>query len=115
MRRDLRYLRGVATIELFSERCNGCGMCAVVCPHGVMRLDNSRAMIEDRDACMECGACSRNCPEEAISVQAGVGCAQAVINNAFGRSSSCCDLSVHETSNSMCEPEEPGKDSSGCC
>ena len=33
----------------------------------------------DREACMECGACARNCPRGAIRVQAGVGCAAAII------------------------------------
>jgi hypothetical protein len=40
---------------------------------------------------MECEACALNCPTGAISVQAGVGCAAAVISAALGRqSSSCC-------------------------
>ena len=35
--------------------------------------------------------CVQNCPSQAISVQAGVGCAAAVINSALGRDgSSCC-------------------------
>ena len=37
------------------------------------------ARIRDREACMECGACARNCPASALSVKAGVGCAQAII------------------------------------
>ena len=28
---------------------------------------------------MECGACALNCPQEAIEVNAGVGCAAAII------------------------------------
>ena len=28
---------------------------------------------------MECGGCAKNCPEEAISVNPGVGCAAAII------------------------------------
>ena len=89
--RELIYLKNVVTLALDAEKCIGCGMCDVVCPHGVFRLDHHRARIEKRDACMECGACARNCPVEAISVKAGVGCAAAVINSALGRdSSSCC-------------------------
>ena len=88
---ELIYLRDVVTLELDPEKCTGCGMCLIVCPHGVLRMDNGRAEIENRDLCMECGACSRNCPSEAVSVQAGVGCAAAVINAALGRSGdSCC-------------------------
>ena len=36
-----------------------------------------RAVLTDRGACIECGACARNCEAEAISVRAGVGCAGA--------------------------------------
>jgi ferredoxin-like protein FixX len=56
-------------------------MCLMVCPHQVFGRENgsSRVRIEDQDACMECGACSRNCPAGAVSVKAGVGCAYAIV------------------------------------
>ncbi len=111
----VKYLSGVTTLRLFEDRCSGCGMCAVVCPHGVMAIENGFARIADRDACMECSACLRNCPEEAITVQAGVGCAQAVIQSALGRSSSCCDLEIHKTSDPEYGPTDTGKGGSGCC
>jgi ferredoxin len=45
----------------------------------------------DHDACMECGACAMNCPTGAISVEAGVGCAAAVIMSALrGDKQVCC-------------------------
>jgi ferredoxin len=85
------YLKDVVTLELDEERCVGCGACLNVCPHAVLGMNNGRVRIENRDACMECGACARNCPTEAVTVQAGVGCAAAVINTALGGdSSSCC-------------------------
>jgi ferredoxin len=31
--------------------------------------------------CMECGACSLNCPADAIEVKSGVGCAAAVLHS----------------------------------
>lgn len=80
----------VATLAFDREKCVGCGMCTKVCPHAVMALIDGKACIEDRDACMECGACARNCPTAAVSVNAGVGCAAAVINSALGRDSSAC-------------------------
>ena len=97
---DLRYLPGVVTLRLNPEQCDGCGMCTTVCPHAVFRLDNGKARIADRDACMECGACARNCHTAAISVRAGVGCAAAVILGATGNSGSgcCCD------DTSCCQP-----------
>ena len=66
-------------------------MCTRVCPHAVFALENKRASIVDRDACMECGACAMNCPEDALTVRSGVGCATAVIAQALGRTeASCC-------------------------
>ena len=69
----LRYLPGVATLALNADLCNGCGMCTMVCPHGVFRLENKKAAIQDLDGCMECGACAQNCATAAIMVSPGVG------------------------------------------
>jgi ferredoxin len=91
------YLKDVVTLKLNEKRCVGCGMCLAVCPHAVMSMDNGHVRIEDRDACMECGACARNCPVDAISVQAGVGCAAAVINSVLGRQGSCCCVIENQT------------------
>lgn len=75
----LRYLPDVVTLKLDEQKCNGCAMCVAVCPHAVYAIEEKRARIVDRDACMECGACARNCPEDAIYVRPGVGCACAII------------------------------------
>jgi ferredoxin len=90
---ELRYLEGVTTLELDLERCTGCGMCEVVCPHAVFVVEGGKSKIVDRDACMECGACAMNCPEDAISVQAGVGCATAVISGAIHGTQPACGCS----------------------
>lgn len=87
----LRYLKNVVTLELDQEKCTGCRMCTIVCPHHVFEMNSKKAMILDRDACMECGACARNCPAEAIFVNAGVGCATAVINSKLKKTDATCD------------------------
>jgi NAD-dependent dihydropyrimidine dehydrogenase PreA subunit len=87
---ELIYLRDVVTLQLNKEKCIGCGMCTVVCPQAVFYLDNGKVRIGERDHCMECGACAKNCPSDAIIVQAGVGCAAAVINTALGRKNAAC-------------------------
>lgn len=84
------YLKNVTTLKLNPERCSGCGICLEVCPHAVLQHDHRKIGIRSRDACMECGACSRNCPTGAISVESGVGCATAVINAMLGRQNSAC-------------------------
>jgi len=87
---DQLYLRNVATLMLDEDKCAGCGMCTAVCPHRVFELPGKKARIRNRDGCMECGACSRNCPFGAITVDAGVGCAVALIKGALtGREASC--------------------------
>jgi len=100
------YLKDVVSLELDKEKCVGCGMCILVCPHAVLDLNNGTALIQNRDACMECGACKTNCPAEAIKVDAGVGCAAAVINAALGRKGGSCCCVV--------ESQENTGDSSGC-
>lgn len=70
---------GVATLEFKSEKCTGCGRCAEVCPHGVFKMENKRAVLVNKDFCMECGACQRNCRFDAIDVRVGVGCAWAIV------------------------------------
>jgi len=74
-----QYLKNVATLSLAAEKCTGCGKCAEVCPHGVLDMDGGRAGIADKDSCIECGACALNCAAEALHVEAGTGCAAAII------------------------------------
>jgi NAD-dependent dihydropyrimidine dehydrogenase PreA subunit len=88
-----RYLSGVSTLLLDAETCIGCGMCEIVCPQGVFRVENRRAKICDLDGCMECGACTKNCPTDAIHVTPGVGCANYIIKTWIRgkNSASCCE------------------------
>jgi NAD-dependent dihydropyrimidine dehydrogenase PreA subunit len=98
MNTAMKYLKDVVTLNLDSTRCTGCGRCFEVCPHSVFTLREGKAVIADRDACMECGACSRNCAFEALSVAAGVGCAAGIIRGALKGG-----------------PPECGCDSGNCC
>ena len=92
--KSIRYLEGVATVELDEERCIGCGMCETVCPHQVFSLVGKKAILVDKDGCMECGACSVNCPVDAISVNPGVGCASLIVSRWLKKknikSGGCC-------------------------
>jgi NAD-dependent dihydropyrimidine dehydrogenase PreA subunit len=89
----LRYLKNVVSLELSTDKCIGCGMCVVVCPHRVFQMKDKKAAIVDRDACMECGACALNCSVEAIYVDSGVGCAAAIIKGALTGTEPNCDCS----------------------
>jgi len=87
-----RYLPGVSTLKLDTDACNGCGMCEIVCPHGVFERVGKKAAIRDLDGCMECGACAQNCPTAAIRVNPGVGCAEYIIRTWIkGKQTPSCD------------------------
>ncbi len=87
------YLAGVVTLELDPGKCNGCRMCLAVCPHNVFTVENRKAVIRHKDLCMECGACEMNCPEGAISVRSGVGCAAGIIKGILRGTEPTCDCS----------------------
>ncbi|MCX6258100.1 MAG: mercury methylation ferredoxin HgcB [Bacteroidia bacterium] len=87
------YLENVVSLEYFPEKCNGCRMCTIVCPHGVFEMLDKRAVIVNRDFCMECGACALNCASGAITVKSGVGCAAGIINGILRGTEPTCDCS----------------------
>ncbi|MGE5343764.1 MAG: mercury methylation ferredoxin HgcB [Candidatus Omnitrophota bacterium] len=101
------YLKDVVSLRMDNTKCKGCGMCVQVCPHGVIDMSDRRATIVDRDACMECGACERNCQFGAISVQSGVGCANAIIIGAIRGTEPTCGPE--------CGSSEESSVSCGCC
>ena len=100
--KTLSYLKN-NTLLLHEEKCIGCGRCMEVCPHGVFAMNGKKVRIINKRYCMECGACQKNCPVEAISVDAGVGCATAVITGILTGSEPTCGCS------------SDGSNSSGCC
>jgi len=104
----LRYLDDVVTLRYDAAKCTGCRQCTYVCPHGVFAMDGKRAALVDRDACIECGACARNCAFDAIEVRAGVGCAAGIISSWFRGQRGVVS----------CGPEGPAPEGSrggGCC
>ena len=71
----------IIKLKLDVDKCTGCGMCTKVCPHAVFNIENKKASVVDKNACMECGACALNCQVEALSVDPGVGCAAYIIQS----------------------------------
>lgn len=79
------------TLQYNPERCTGCKMCSIVCPHSVFAMNGRMAQLGRPEACMECGACQLNCPAGAIAVESGVGCASAMILAALtGKKEASC-------------------------
>jgi ferredoxin len=93
---DFRYLDDTAILRLSVDKCIGCGNCQVVCPHRIFLVRGGKAEIIDRNGCMECGACAKNCPTAAIYVNPddGCGCAAYIIASWVakirGKSPSAC-------------------------
>jgi NAD-dependent dihydropyrimidine dehydrogenase PreA subunit len=110
---QLVYLKNVVTLQLDPEKCTGCGTCLEVCPRQVFSLNGKKVRILNRDACMECGACALNCPFEALAVDAGVGCAAAVINSALGRTGDSCCCVIEPKKSGSTQGTETQKTS--CC
>lgn len=99
---NLRYLKDVTTLILDSSICTGCKMCTIVCPHGVFAVNDKKAELKDRDACMECGACAKNCIVGAITVKSGVGCASGILTGFFRGTEPTCGCSENGKSSSCC-------------
>lgn len=86
----LRYLEDAVTITYDPDKCTGCQLCTMVCPHGVFAMEGNRAKLVDRGACMECGACQLNCAFDAIKVESGTGCAAAIFASWFNGGEVTC-------------------------
>ncbi len=57
-------------IQINQEACNGCGICADICPCDVFRLNEESGLSEAKyeGDCWYCGACEQDCPTQAIQV-----------------------------------------------
>ena len=86
---ELKYL-GLNTLEYDVKKCTGCGMCVVVCPHRIFQMRGKKAELTAKDKCIECGACSKNCAFGAIKVEAGPGCAAAVLAAGWSKGKKVC-------------------------
>jgi NAD-dependent dihydropyrimidine dehydrogenase PreA subunit len=98
----MKYLANVTTLQYSSDKCTGCGRCVEVCPQGVFEMRDKRAAITDKDLCMECGACAKNCDFGALSVNAGVGCAAAIITGLLTGGEPTCGCSDAGSGSSCC-------------
>ena len=57
-----------ADIVIFSEKCDGCGLCEDFCPVGVLQLEGGVPRVVKPGACYACFTCADLCPQEAIHV-----------------------------------------------
>lgn len=81
--KTFKYLDNTAILTLDVEKCTGCRRCIMVCPHSVFAVRHKVASIVKPNSCMECGACVKNCPENALYTNPddGCGCAAYIISS----------------------------------
>lgn len=53
-----------------SNECTQCGICAEGCPVGAVDSENSNLI--DKEKCITCCACIRNCPQNARTIKIGI-------------------------------------------
>jgi len=62
-------------IFIDTSKCTGCGLCGEICPFGLPQSnDTGKYEIKKSELCIECSACARNCPTQAIIMQEQKGC-----------------------------------------
>ncbi|KYC45887.1 MAG: hydrogenase MvhADGHdrABC CoB-CoM heterodisulfide reductase subunit A [Candidatus Methanofastidiosum methylothiophilum] len=52
-------------VRVDEEKCNGCGVCFVICPLKIISLESGKALI-DEELCDGLGGCVRKCPQQAM-------------------------------------------------
>lgn len=55
-------------IVINSDKCNGCGSCADICPIGVYEVKEGKSVPVKVEECLICRACEIQCPQAAIQV-----------------------------------------------
>jgi len=57
-----------------TEKCNGCGACARLCPADAIAGEKKKPHAIDANLCIACGACGRVCPQAAVLDAGGTPC-----------------------------------------
>jgi NAD-dependent dihydropyrimidine dehydrogenase PreA subunit len=52
-------------LEINLDLCKGCGLCAEVCPLGVLTIRQKKVIVSD--GCVECRTCAKVCPTQAFA------------------------------------------------
>lgn len=63
------------SIRIDRDKCDGCGLCAKICPGNLIRMEgegkNRKAVMAYPDECWGCMSCVKVCPHQAIEYYLG--------------------------------------------
>jgi NAD-dependent dihydropyrimidine dehydrogenase PreA subunit len=54
-------------MQIFEDRCTGCGICSDACPNDAIKMNKGLAVINQAN-CTQCQACMDACPSNAIGI-----------------------------------------------
>ncbi|MDR0660596.1 MAG: 4Fe-4S binding protein [Prevotellaceae bacterium] len=70
--RRRREKRQVASIDVFTDDCIGCGRCVSGCRRNVLKMESNGvcqyAIAVNPEACIGCGKCMKACPVGAVEL-----------------------------------------------
>ncbi len=55
-------------VKIDKDKCIGCGACVKDCPASHLRIEDKKAVIQN-DMCIGCGHCYAICPKEAVAIE----------------------------------------------
>ena len=66
----------MSRIIIDENRCKGCGLCTLVCPHDLVRMSSHfnekgyrpAEFVDTEGQCIACSSCATMCPDVAITV-----------------------------------------------
>ena len=51
--------------KLLIEKCDGCGICAQICPQEAITMQDGKPHV-NQEFCVACGECVQACPTQAL-------------------------------------------------
>lgn len=63
---SLKSVLNVKHKKINEDKCNGCGICAKICPAGCITMEKGRPVFGE--GCVTCFGCAQWCPNEAINL-----------------------------------------------